>query len=30
MGEKTPQELMQFSYKPPARDWMDPSVMQQC
>ncbi len=26
MAEKTPQELLQISYAPPRKDWMDPSV----
>jgi Fe-S oxidoreductase len=26
MAEKTQQELLQFTYKPPKRDWMDPSI----
>ena len=26
MAEKTPQELLQIDFKPPKRDWMDPSV----
>jgi Fe-S oxidoreductase len=26
MAEKTQQELLQFTYKPPRRDWMDPSI----
>ncbi len=26
MAEKSPQELLQIDYRPPRRDWMDPSI----